>query len=237
MNKIPVILDTDIGTDIDDTWAAMEILKDHDIPVLFLSSNTEKEVVEKTEKITSYGYVVKNSSPTALFASIKMAFGLHAANLTVRCANVSLENEVGMIQYVQIISQDITDLKEAKEALSESEHLFRKMSENALASIYIVQDERLVYINPALARKFGYEPYELMGADPLILIHPNDRELVTKNFQLSISDDAKTIRYEFHGIHKDGTTNRIEVLESRAEINGCPAIIGSIMDVTDGKKT
>ena len=61
---------------MDGTQAAREILKEKDIPVVFLSSHTEPEIVEKTEKITSYGYVVKNTGIVVLDASIKMALKL-----------------------------------------------------------------------------------------------------------------------------------------------------------------
>jgi DNA-binding NarL/FixJ family response regulator len=69
-------MDINLGPGIDGTDAAQAILVEHDIPVLFLSSHTEPEVVEKTEGITSYGYIVKNSGEMVLFASIKMAFRL-----------------------------------------------------------------------------------------------------------------------------------------------------------------
>lgn len=59
------------------------ILRDRTIPILFLSSHIEEEIVEKTEAISSYGYVVKESSFTVLKASIKMAFRLHASNQRV----------------------------------------------------------------------------------------------------------------------------------------------------------
>ncbi len=79
-NNIDLILmDIDLGSGIDGTEAAVIILKDHDVPVLFLSSHTEAEIVEKTEKITSYGYVVKGCGVTVLHASIKMAFKLFEA--------------------------------------------------------------------------------------------------------------------------------------------------------------
>lgn len=71
-----ILMDIDLGKGIDGTQAAEEILKEHNIPVVFLSSHTERKIVEKTEKITSYGYVVKNSGITVLDASIKMAFKL-----------------------------------------------------------------------------------------------------------------------------------------------------------------
>lgn len=74
-----VLMDIDLGGGMDGTQAAQVILRKRDIPVVFLSSHTEPEVVERTDKITSYGYVVKNSGETVLFASIKMAFRLYEA--------------------------------------------------------------------------------------------------------------------------------------------------------------
>lgn len=71
-----ILMDIDLGSGMDGTDAAQKILNENNIPILFLSSHTEKEIVEKTEKITSYGYVVKNSSFTVLDASIKMAYKL-----------------------------------------------------------------------------------------------------------------------------------------------------------------
>lgn len=71
-----ILMDIDLGVGMDGTEAAQRILAIQDIPVVFLSSHTEKEIVQKTEQITSYGYVVKSSSFTVLDASIKMAFKL-----------------------------------------------------------------------------------------------------------------------------------------------------------------
>lgn len=74
-----VLMDIDLGPGMDGTEAAVQILKKRDLPIVFLSSHTEPEVVEKTEGITSYGYIVKNSGDTVLIASIKMAFRLFEA--------------------------------------------------------------------------------------------------------------------------------------------------------------
>ncbi len=74
-----VLMDIDLGPGINGPDAAKAILADHDLPVVFLSSHTERSVVEQTEGITSYGYIVKNSGETVLLASIRMAFRLHDA--------------------------------------------------------------------------------------------------------------------------------------------------------------
>jgi PAS domain-containing protein len=76
-----VLMDINLGAGIDGTEAAALILSQRDLPVVFLSSHMEPEVVAKTEGITSYGYVVKNSSMTVLDASIKMAFKLFEAKV------------------------------------------------------------------------------------------------------------------------------------------------------------
>lgn len=90
-----ILMDIDLGPGIDGTEAAKIILDTYDLPIVFLSGHTEQEVVEKTERITSYGYIVKNSGDTVLLASLKMAFRLRESERRFRTAfeNVS----VGMV--------------------------------------------------------------------------------------------------------------------------------------------
>ena len=71
-----ILMDIDLGEAPDGTETAQQILSKMEIPIIFHSSHTEPEITAKTEKITSYGYVVKNSGITVLDASIKMAFRL-----------------------------------------------------------------------------------------------------------------------------------------------------------------
>ncbi len=75
-----ILMDIDLGSGMDGTQAAKEILIHHDIPIVFLTARVEKEVVQRTEKITSYGYAIKNSGIIVIDASIKMAFKLYEAN-------------------------------------------------------------------------------------------------------------------------------------------------------------
>lgn len=74
-----VLMDINLGLGWDGTEAAQAILAVRRLPIVFLSSHTEPDIVAKTERITSYGYVVKDSNPTVLDASIKMAFKLFEA--------------------------------------------------------------------------------------------------------------------------------------------------------------
>lgn len=76
-----ILMDIDLGKGIDGTEAAAIILSKYDLPLVFLSSHTEPEIVNKTKSITNYGYVVKNAGEVVLIASIEMAMKLHDAHL------------------------------------------------------------------------------------------------------------------------------------------------------------
>lgn len=75
-----VLMDINLGKGIDGTEAAELILKVRELPIIFLSAHTEAKIVEKSEKTTSYGYIVKNTAIAVVDASIKMAFKLFNAN-------------------------------------------------------------------------------------------------------------------------------------------------------------
>jgi PAS domain S-box-containing protein len=79
-----ILMDIDLGGGMDGPTTARSMLRERHLPIVFLSSHTEPQVVERTEAITSYGYVVKNSGITVLDASIKMAFRLYEANRKLR---------------------------------------------------------------------------------------------------------------------------------------------------------
>ena len=93
---ILILMDIDLGCGSNGIELSRQILQERDIPIVFVSSHTEPEVVSLTEYVTSYGYIVKSSSITAYDASIKMAHKLFIEKkrtLTFdRYLKVALEN-------------------------------------------------------------------------------------------------------------------------------------------------
>ncbi len=95
-----ILMDIDLGKNrMKGTEAARIILKDFEKPLVFLSSHLEREIVELTENITSYGYIVKNSGNTVLLASIKMALKLYDSNrkLQEKETNLQLSQQVAKL--------------------------------------------------------------------------------------------------------------------------------------------
>lgn len=81
-NNIDLILmDIDLGKGkMDGNEAAEIILGEQELPIVFLTSHTEKEMVDKVKGITRYGYVLKNCGEFVLIESINMAFELFRAH-------------------------------------------------------------------------------------------------------------------------------------------------------------
>lgn len=120
--------------------------------------------------------------------------------------------------------------------MRESEARFRALSEHALVGIYIIQDERFTYVNPALANGLGFQPAELIGTDPLAVIDPEDRALVAENMRRRLAGEVAENRYEFRGRAKNGNRLYLELYSVRTIVNGRPAIIGNILDITERRR-
>ena len=176
-----ILMDLNLGKGIDGTEAAGIILEGHDIPIVFVSSHTEPEIVEKTEKITSYGYVVKNSSITVLDASIKMAFKLFEAK----------RKEI-----------------EKEKALIKSEEKYRLISENTSDGIVHFSPDGLIdYVSPSYLRQLGYQESEELGKGFDAIhpeIHPDDREALFSSIYAAIENKEDELTYTYRVRHARG---------------------------------
>jgi len=139
-----VLMDIDLGNGIDGTEAAGEILRDNDIPILFLSSHTEPEIVERTENLTSYGYVVKSAGITVLDASIKMAFKLYEAKQKLIANSAKTEAQ--------------------RTELHCFEKRYRRLFEAAKDGIVMLDPENgsIVDVNPFLIAMLGFTKKQML---------------------------------------------------------------------------
>lgn len=85
-----VLMDINLADGSDGFLVAENILKDHEIPIVFVLGHPEPEVIEKLEKDTFYGYVFKQSSVAVLESAIKMALRLFKANRKLGTSNQRL---------------------------------------------------------------------------------------------------------------------------------------------------
>ncbi|MDI6845498.1 MAG: PAS domain S-box protein [Candidatus Saccharicenans sp.] len=130
--------------------------------------------------------------------------------------------------------RNLQRLYEAEARARESEQLFRVLSESGITGVYLIQDGVFKYVNRALAEMFCYEPGELIGKfGNLDLTHPDDREMVREYNRRRLSGEISSIRFEFRGVRKDGSSFYCEAHGSTIEYKGRKAIIGTLVNITD----
>jgi len=187
-----VLMDIDLGPGMDGTVTAQKILEGYDVPLIFLSSHVERKIVDKTEGITSYGYIVKNTGETVLVASVRMAYRLFEAR----------QRE-----------------KDKERALANSEARFRRLFDQVptVAMQGYDADAKVTYWNEASHALYGYAPEEALGRSLLDLIIPEEmRSMVQADVRRMVSTGVPSPAAELSLQRKDGT--RVSVYSSHAVV-------------------
>lgn len=151
----------------------------------------------------------------------------------VRTSKIPLRNPDGRVVGVLGTFEDITEQKRALQMLAETEAKYRCLVEGSLVGVYLIQHGRFVYVNGCMAEVFGYREEEMVGRPAEDFVVPEDRALVIANVQKRESGEVQSIRYAVRGLRKDGRKINLEVLGTRTIYNGQPAVIGSLLDVTE----
>ncbi|MBP8082943.1 MAG: PAS domain S-box protein [Spirochaetes bacterium] len=218
-----ILMDIDLGSGIDGTEAAKQILEFCDIPVVFLSSHTEKEIVDKTEKITSYGYIVKNFPPIILNTSIKMAHKLYLEKKRVKESNDALAEMNENLKAVnsELIKWRLEEEKRSKE-LKESDRRFRSIVEGAPVPIFIQTDKKFAFLNDAALKLFGAENQsELIGNNVFDRFHPEYHEKINERIK-NINEKGNSVRdfFKQRFIRLDGKEVWVETVGEPVDYEG-----------------
>lgn len=132
---------------------------------------------------------------------------------------------------------DISDRKRMEENLRKSEEHNRNVIQSLQEGLFVIQNEKIIFINEAAGKILGYTVDEMIGMNYLDIIpdeiKPNIRELpeyISENESYSVSEETVLL-------HKDGRTLVPVILSSTiTEFDGIPAIVGTAKDITLQKK-
>ncbi|HTY42455.1 MAG TPA: EAL domain-containing protein [Thermoanaerobaculia bacterium] len=113
---------------------------------------------------------------------------------------------------------------------------FRRIVEGAPVGTYVIQNERYRYANPKLGEILGYPSGHLMGSEIAPLVVEADRPSVLARLRSHLVGESPA-PYAYRAIRRDGEIVHVEVHESASELDGEPAIIGTLLDITERKRT
>jgi two-component system cell cycle sensor histidine kinase PleC len=131
-------------------------------------------------------------------------------------------------------STDISERRQAEEALRDSERRYRTLVELSPDAIYVHCDGVLMFINQAGARFFGARrgPGDLIGRSLKDLIHPDQWEEAQIRIRAVLEDKNTTRLTERKFVGLDGRQIQAEVCGTPFVFQGRPAALVVARDIT-----
>ncbi len=141
-------------------------------------------------------------------------------------------------QFVMGVIRDVSERKQAEQALQTTERRFRAVIENSSDGVALIGDDgAVVYTNPTLGQLLGYAPEESMGRNAFELVHPDDKPLITAQLQRLLEEPAQSVTAQFRVRQKDGTWRWLEsVGKNLLAEPGVHAVVANSRDISQRKQ-
>ncbi|MBE3144797.1 MAG: PAS domain S-box protein [Planctomycetes bacterium] len=179
-----------------------------DIPILIVSGAIVEEMAVECMRLGAHDYIMKN-------------------NLSRLCSAIARE-----LKEADLRSKH----KQMEAALQESEESYRNLFENAGEAIFVVQDGKLVFLNPMTARIIDYSAEEIMSRPFIEFIHPDDRDMVIDRHVRRMKGEELPHLYSFRIIRRDGNIRWVELNAVLINWKGKAASLNFLSDITERKQ-
>src|SRR5713101_7148779 len=132
------------------------------------------------------------------------------------------------------VATDITERKRAEEARRYSEEQYRTVVETATdAVVSIDEDSKILFVNPATTKIFGYDTSELIGRPLMMLMPESLRKLHEAGFRRYLATGQRHLNWqgtELTALRKNGQEFPVEVSFGELTSNGHRVSTGFIRD-------
>jgi PAS domain S-box-containing protein len=135
--------------------------------------------------------------------------------------------------------REVADARTAELNAGEARH--RTILEAALDGVISIDEQsRVIYVNPAAERIFGYRAGEVLGRELAeTFVPPSLRDAHRRGFARYLATGETRIldrRIEITAMRADGSEFPAELTVTRADLAGAPAFIGYVRDITDRQR-
>lgn len=131
---------------------------------------------------------------------------------------------------------DITERKQAEEALRESQTRFSTLVESAPVAIFIIQDKLIQYMNLAAEKITGYLLHEMQLLDRNQVIHPESLTILEARRQMHQGAEPISSGVEIRIVTRDRRIRWLEITTTMIEFWGQESLVIFAQDVTERKR-
>jgi PAS domain S-box-containing protein len=156
-------------------------------------------------------------------------------NITVSLVR---EDKGGPSYFISVV-EDITERKQAEEALQKSEKRFKDVADNASEWIWEVDSSgKYTYVSPVVESVLGYKPEELLQKHFYDLFYPDDKEELKRAAFEVFAREENFVKFTNRNVHKNGkevwlSTSGLPIIDERGELLGYR---GADTDITRRKQ-
>jgi len=161
--------------------------------------------------------------------------GLHQC----RSAKVWSSDEIELFKEASRRVADALSNSLILQELKNSEEKFRTFSEQTMLGLCVLQDDKVQFANKAFCDIFETSVEEMLALSPgefIKYVHPDDQELLLEQAAKKQAGDASQITtYSWRAITASGRVRWVEIHSKTAMVEGRPANLVSLHDITEAK--
>jgi PAS domain S-box-containing protein/putative nucleotidyltransferase with HDIG domain len=135
------------------------------------------------------------------------------------------------------MATDVTERQQSMDQLASAEGKFRRLVEQSVAGIFMIDEHKLIYGNPRAAEILGFENHEINNIDLKEIIDSKDLPTISEAIKDTISGGEPRARLEFNTARHRGENVRVGAQGSSATQNGKAVVLGVMQDISEKSRT
>lgn len=234
-----ILMDIELSGSLSGIDAAEIINKKWDIPILYLTSQTNEEVVVRASETEPIGYVIRPFSPLQLEITIEMARKQIKVDRELKSYQEYLEHLV--VDRTKELIKEVEKHKSAQKDLFENQIKLKAITGAANDAIILFNDYgQIKFWNRAAEVMFRYQEDEILDENIRILFSSDNQNddfvKALEVIQYAIDNREFSENLEILCTRADGSELPVEMSLASVDINGEQQIISIVRDISQRKR-